>query len=104
MLSKYYLDRSEANGMPLTIDRAAPGKVRRSSSISSQKNNPSSNRRLLLQDNTLLGPLKDARVRGVIERLIETRRRPLGGGPRNYPEVSGDPYDYGEYGFSIGPD
>jgi predicted O-methyltransferase YrrM len=57
----------------------------------------------LMQDNTLMGPVKDARVRAVIERLIETRRRPLDGGPRN-PEASGDPCDYAEYGFSISHD
>jgi hypothetical protein len=34
-----------------------------------------------MENNTLQGPLKDARVRVVIERLIETRRRPLGGAP-----------------------
>src|SRR6266849_3026750 len=58
----------------------------------------------LMQNNTLLGSLKDARVRAVIERLIETRRRPLGGSPINNPELSCDPFDYAEYGFSIYPD
>jgi predicted O-methyltransferase YrrM len=57
-----------------------------------------------MQNNTLLGPIKDARVLAVIERLIETRRRPLGGSPINNPEMSRDPYDYAEYGFSIVPD
>jgi predicted O-methyltransferase YrrM len=57
-----------------------------------------------MQNNTLLGSLKDARVRAVIERLIETRRRPLGGSPVNNPEMSRDPFDYAEYGFSIYPD
>ena len=57
-----------------------------------------------MQNNTLLSPLKDARVRAVIERLIETRRRPLGGSPINNPELSRDPFDYAEYGFSIYPD
>ena len=57
-----------------------------------------------MQNNTLLGPIKDARVRAVIERLIETRRRPLGGSPINNAEMSRDPHDYAEYGFSIVPD
>ena len=57
-----------------------------------------------MQNNTPLGPLKDARVRAVIERLIETRRRPLGGSPINNLEMSRDPYDYAEYGFSIYPE
>ena len=57
-----------------------------------------------MQNNTLLSPIKDARVRAVIERLIETRRRPLGGSPINNPEMSRDPFDYAEYGFSICPE
>ena len=57
-----------------------------------------------MQNDTLLGPLKDARVRAVIGRLFETRRRPLGGSPINNPELSRDPFDYAEYGFSISPD
>lgn len=57
-----------------------------------------------MQNNTVLSPIKDARVLAVIERLIETRRRPLGGSPINNPEMSRDPYDYAEYGFSIVPD
>ena len=57
-----------------------------------------------MQNETLLSPIKDARVLAVIERLIETRRRPLGGSPINNPEMSRDPYDYAEYGFSIVPD
>ena len=57
-----------------------------------------------MRSNTLLAPPKDARVRAVIERLTETRRRPLGGSPINNPELSRDPFDYAEYGFSIWPD
>jgi predicted O-methyltransferase YrrM len=57
-----------------------------------------------MQNETLLSPIKDARVLAAIERLIETRRRPLGGSPINNPEMSRDPYDYAEYGFSIVPD
>ena len=57
-----------------------------------------------MQNNTLLSPIKDARVRAVIERLIESPRRPLGGGPLTNPEISRNPYDYAEYGFSIVPD
>jgi predicted O-methyltransferase YrrM len=58
----------------------------------------------LMQNNTLLSPLKDTRVRAVIERLIESPRLPLGGSPSNNPEISRDPFDYAEYGFSISPE
>src|SRR5271154_983051 len=57
-----------------------------------------------MQGNTLLSPLKDARVRAVIERIIESPRLPLGGSPSDHPEASCDPFDYAEYGFSIKPD
>lgn len=57
-----------------------------------------------MQNDTPMTPIKDARVLAVIERLIETRRRPLGGSPINNPEMSRDPFDYAEYGFSIVPD
>jgi predicted O-methyltransferase YrrM len=57
-----------------------------------------------MQNNSLPSPIKDARVFAVIERLIETRRRPLGGSPINNLEMSRDPYDYAEYGFSIYPE
>ncbi len=57
-----------------------------------------------MQNDTPLSPIKDARVLAVIERLIETRRRPLDGSPINNPEMSRDPFDYAEYGFSIVPD
>ena len=57
-----------------------------------------------MQNDTPLSPIKDARVLAVIERFIETRRRPLGGSPINNPEMSRDPFDYAEYGFSIVPD
>jgi predicted O-methyltransferase YrrM len=57
-----------------------------------------------MQNNSLPSPIKDARVLAVIERLIETRRRPLGGSPINNLEMSRDPYDYAEYGFSIYPE
>ena len=57
-----------------------------------------------MQNETLLSPIKDARVLAAIERLIETRRRPLGGSPIINSEMSRDPYDYAEYGFSIVPD
>ena len=57
-----------------------------------------------MQNETLLSPIKDARVLAAIKRLIGTRRRPLGGSPINNPEMSRDPYDYAEYGFSIVPD
>jgi predicted O-methyltransferase YrrM len=57
-----------------------------------------------MQTNSLPSPIKDARVIAVIERLIETPRRPLDGSPINNPEMSRDPYDYAEYGFSIYPE
>jgi predicted O-methyltransferase YrrM len=57
-----------------------------------------------MQNNTLLSPIKDARVLAVIERLIETHRRPSGGSPITNPEMSRDPYDYADYGFSIYPE
>jgi predicted O-methyltransferase YrrM len=57
-----------------------------------------------MQNNTFLSPLKDARVRAVIERLIESPRLPSGGSPSDNPEASRDPFDYAEYGFSIWPD
>jgi predicted O-methyltransferase YrrM len=57
-----------------------------------------------MQNYTLLSPIKDARVRAVIERLIESSCRPMGGGPHNDPDASRDPFDYAEYGFSIWPD
>ena len=57
-----------------------------------------------MQNNTLLSPLKDARVRAVIERIIASPRLPSGGSPSDHPEVSCDPFDYAEYGFSIKPD
>lgn len=57
-----------------------------------------------MQNNTLLSPIKDARVLAVIERLIESPRLPSGGSPSDNPEMSRDPYDYAEYGFSLVPD
>ena len=57
-----------------------------------------------MQNNAVLSPLKDTRVRAVIERLIGSPRLPLGGSPSDNPEISRDPLDYAEYGFSIVPD
>src|SRR6202167_2629287 len=57
-----------------------------------------------MQNDTLLSPLKDTRVRAVIERLVEARRIPSSGSPSEHPEVSRDPFDYAEYGFSIWPE
>jgi predicted O-methyltransferase YrrM len=57
-----------------------------------------------MQNNAVLSPLKDTRVRAVIERLIELPRLPLGGSPSDNPEISRDPFDYSEYGFSIWPE
>ena len=57
-----------------------------------------------MQNNAVLSPLKETRVRAVIERLIESPRLPLGGSPSDNPEISRDPFDYAEYGFSIWPE
>jgi predicted O-methyltransferase YrrM len=57
-----------------------------------------------MQSDTLLSPLKDARVRAVIERLMEAPRLPSGASPSDNREVSRDPFDYADYGFSIRPD
>ena len=57
-----------------------------------------------MRNNAVLSPLKDTRVRAVIERLIESPRLPLGGSPSDNPEISRDPFDYAEYGFSIWPE
>ena len=53
---------------------------------------------LPMQGDTLLSPLKDARVRAVIERLLEARRIPPSGSPSDHPEVSRDPFAYAGYG------
>ena len=57
-----------------------------------------------MQDDTLLSPLKDGRVRAVLERLVASPRLPSGGSPSDHPEISRDPHDYAEYGFSIRPE
>src|ERR1700691_2047711 len=57
-----------------------------------------------MQNDTLLSPLKDTRVRAVIERLVEARRIPSSGSPSEHPDMSRDPHDYAEYGFSIYPE
>ncbi|HEV2732537.1 MAG TPA: class I SAM-dependent methyltransferase [Terriglobales bacterium] len=57
-----------------------------------------------MQNNAVLSPLKETRVRAVIERLIQSPRLPLGGSPSDNPEISRDPFDYAEYGFSIWPE
>jgi len=57
-----------------------------------------------MQNNIRLSPLKDTRVRAVIERLIESPRLPLVGSPSDNSEISRDPFDYAEYGFSISPE
>lgn len=57
-----------------------------------------------MQNNILQGPIRDAHVRAVIQRMIEKRSRPSGGGPHNNPTASRDPCDYAEYGFSIVPE
>ncbi len=50
------------------------------------------------------GPIQDARVTAVIERLEASERRPSGGGPRGNAFVSRDPHAYAERGFSISRD
>jgi predicted O-methyltransferase YrrM len=57
-----------------------------------------------MQSSTLLSPIRDARVLAVIDRLIATYRRPSGGSPIHNPDMSRDPHDYAEYGFSIYPE
>jgi predicted O-methyltransferase YrrM len=49
-------------------------------------------------------PLKDARVRAVIDRLESERRRPPDGGPKANPGRRHDAHDYADYGFSIAPE
>jgi predicted O-methyltransferase YrrM len=49
-------------------------------------------------------PHQGCPLHGVIQRIIEKRSRPSGGGPHNNPAASRDPYDYAEYGFSIIPE
>src|SRR5262245_57290513 len=48
------------------------------------------------------GPIRDSKVRTVIDRLHNDRRFPTGGGPRLDPDP--DPEDFAEYGFSIHPE
>ena len=57
-----------------------------------------------MQNNALLGPIKNSRIRAVIKRLIESPRLPSGGSPSDHPEISRDPFDYAAYGFSISPE
>jgi len=57
-----------------------------------------------MQNDTFKSPLRDARVRAVIERLQAERRRPADGGPRANPSESFDPHLYADYGFSIVPE
>jgi predicted O-methyltransferase YrrM len=47
-------------------------------------------------------PLNDRRVEQVIERMIDSYRRPASGGPRS--SAAYDPHAYAEFGFSIHPD
>lgn len=46
--------------------------------------------------------LNDRRIEQVLERMIDSRRRPANGGPRD--RALYDPYAYAEFGFSIHPD
>jgi predicted O-methyltransferase YrrM len=47
-------------------------------------------------------PLQDRRVERVIERMIDTYRRPSDGGPNG--GGGDDPHSYADYGFSVHPD
>jgi predicted O-methyltransferase YrrM len=49
------------------------------------------------------GPILDARVNAVLERL-QVARPPGRGGPRGNAQASRNPHDYAEQGFSISPD
>ena|SRR5580658_5174624 len=55
-----------------------------------------------MQNNTLLSPLKDERVRAAIKRLIESPRLPPSGSPSDNPENKCEPFDYTDYSFSFG--
>src|SRR2546428_1580177 len=57
-----------------------------------------------MQSSLLRSPITDAHVRAVLDRLIATYRRPVGGSPIHNPDMSRDPHDYAEYGFSIYPE
>jgi predicted O-methyltransferase YrrM len=48
------------------------------------------------------GPIRDRKVKRVIERLHNDRRFPTGAGPRQ--DANPDPEDFAEYGFSIHPE
>jgi predicted O-methyltransferase YrrM len=58
----------------------------------------------LMPNRSFQSPIKDARIHAVINRLVETPRRPPNGGPHNDPAASLNPHDYAEYGFSIVPE
>jgi predicted O-methyltransferase YrrM len=51
-----------------------------------------------------VGPLQDAKIDAVVARLLASRRRAPGGGPRHDPTAERDPYAYADYGFSISPE
>ena len=57
----------------------------------------------VMQNNDVLSPLKETRVRAVIERLIESPRLPLGGSPSDNPEISRDPLIMPNTDFPFGP-
>jgi len=56
-----------------------------------------------MQSDTLLSPLKDARVRAVIERLMESPRLPSGASPSDNREVSRDLLIMPTTDFPFGP-
>jgi predicted O-methyltransferase YrrM len=57
-----------------------------------------------MQNDISKSPIKDSRIRAVIERLVAARRTPADGGPLHSPTASRNPNDYAEYGFSIYPE
>lgn len=56
-----------------------------------------------MQSRTIQSSIQDVRVLTAIDRVVESQRRPSGGGPKANPAESKDPFDYAEYGFSIIP-
>src|SRR5712691_736664 len=57
-----------------------------------------------MQNVTFQSPIRDARVRATLQRLLAERGRPPDGGPLANPGGSLDPHDYADYGFSIVPE
>jgi predicted O-methyltransferase YrrM len=51
-----------------------------------------------------VGPIHDAKIDAVVARMLASRRRAPGGGPRHDPAAERDPHAYADYGFSISPE